>query len=148
MLYIYKYVYMCIWVMLFLGIRTLLFQKWRYRCCLLLGKKNIDLLFVYWQEFSSVVLKAFSCGRKKRKKKSIFNLFGSLIRTNTNTIFVQILFLAYQWRVVDHDISSNETWRLISLGHLEWEVEGIAHLFYHIRCIIVVPLLFIYFIKD
>lgn len=49
--------------------------------------------------------------------------------------------------VVDHDISRNESWRLINLGHLEWEGRALP-IFYHIRCISVVPLLFIYFIKD
>lgn len=57
-------------------------------------KKFFFFLLVYWQ-FCSVVLKAFSCGRKK-KKKSFFNLFGSLIRTNTNTILVQLSFLVFQ----------------------------------------------------
>lgn len=49
--------------------------------------------------------------------------------------------------VVDHDISRTEPWRLINLGHLEWEGRALP-IFYHIRCISVVPLLFIYFIKD
>lgn len=67
-IYMYKYVYMCIWVMIILRDKiTLLFQKWRYRCCLL-HNKNLEYFFfpfIYWQEFCSVSVKHFPCGRKE-----------------------------------------------------------------------------------
>lgn len=95
---------------------TLLFQKWRYRCCLL-HKMNQFSHFIYWQEFCSINVKHFSCGRKEIP---FFTLFGSWIRTNTNTVLVQLLFFSLPLAcVVDHDIARNEeVWCLISLGHL------------------------------
>lgn len=52
--------------------------------------------------------------------------------TNKRTVLVQLLFLVCPRHVLlNHDIARNESWRLINLGHLEWEGKGIAHLLSH-----------------
>lgn len=94
---------------------TLLFQKWRYRCCPLHYKNKIFFFrilagvlqcqykaFSLWQERDTVLYPPWFLDTNK----------------HTNTVLVQLLFSVPLACVVDHDIARNETWRLISLGHL------------------------------